>query len=221
MEFSGETLYNIAAGLGFIAYLLTNVLWLRIFLVIGACFYIAAGIVLSLDSMIGWHVAYALINLGHVIILIMDKHATTLPEPFKSLYSERFASIKPREFRRLIKIHQEATVKKSKVITQGERNDKLYLITEGHALVNLDGKHIARLVPGDFFGEMSVLSGKPTTSDVYADDVLKFVHWSKTDLQKIEKRNLSLYNRFMMAVGLNVIEKLQHTTASSLSERTA
>ena len=215
MDFSGESLYNIAAGLGFVAYLLTSVLWLRILLVVGACFYIAAGIALGLNSMIGWHIAYALINSGHVIILILDNRATTLPEPFRSLYSERFSSIKPREFRRLIKIHRELTITEAKVIEQGHKNENLYLITEGNALVVIEGTHVARLVPGDFFGEMSVLSGRLTTSDVYADGVLKFVHWSKVDLQKIEKRYLSLYNRFMMAVGLNVIEKLQVTTHSN------
>jgi hypothetical protein len=47
IEYEGETLYNIAAGLGFIAHLLTNVLWLRLLLVMGACFYIATGIVLN------------------------------------------------------------------------------------------------------------------------------------------------------------------------------
>lgn len=80
IEYEGETLYNIAAGLGFIAYLLTNVLWLRILLVAGACFYIATGLVLNLGSMVGWHVGYAIINLGHVVVLLFNNSATGLPE---------------------------------------------------------------------------------------------------------------------------------------------
>ena len=55
LPIEGEYLYNIAAGLGFLAYLMTNVLWLRLLLVLGAGFYIWAGISLSIDSMIGWH----------------------------------------------------------------------------------------------------------------------------------------------------------------------
>lgn len=80
IEYEGETLYNIAAGLGFIAYLLTNVLRLRILLVAGACFYIATGLVLNLGSMVGWHVGYAIINLGHVVVLLFNNSATGLPE---------------------------------------------------------------------------------------------------------------------------------------------
>ena len=218
IEYQGETLYNIAAGLGFIAYLLTNVLWLRIILVIGACFYIATGLVLGLDSMVGWHVGYALINLGHVIILLFYNSATGLPEPIKNLYSERFSSLKPREFKRLLKINDRRSPEPGRMLVEGEINKNLFLVTAGEALVVKNGTKITHLRPGDFVGEMSTLTGKPVSADVIAMEGFEYAYWSKEDLDRLESRHLSLYNRFMMAVGHNLIEKLHSTTVSAATE---
>ena len=218
IEYEGETLYNIAAALGFIAYLLTNVLWLRIILVIGACFYIATGLVLGLGSMVGWHVGYALINLGHVILLLFNNSATGLPEPIKILYSERFSSLKPREFKRLLKINDAVSPEPGRMLVDGEINQKLFLVTAGEALVVKNGKKITRLVPGDFVGEMSTLTGKPVTADVIVTEGFEYAYWNKDDLDRLETRNLSLYNRFMMAVGHNLIEKLHSTTVNAAAD---
>lgn len=218
IEYEGEALYNIAAGLGFIAYLLTNVLWLRIILVIGACFYIATGLVLGLGSMVGWHVGYALINLGHVILLLFNNSATGLPEPIKVLYSERFSSLKPREFKRLLKINHAVSPEPGRMLADGEINQRLFLVTAGEALVVKNGKKITRLGPGDFVGEMSTLTGKPVTADVIVTEGFEYAYWNKEDLDRLESRNLSLYNRFMMAVGHNLIEKLHSTTTNAAAE---
>lgn len=131
MPTDAELLYNIAAGLGLIAYVLTSVLWLRVVLVIGACFYIATGFLLGLTSMIGWHIAFALVNLVHVVILILDHSVRSLPPDLRDLYHARFVSLKPREFERLMAINEEVTTGPIDLLTDGSPNDKLFLATSG------------------------------------------------------------------------------------------
>jgi CRP-like cAMP-binding protein len=50
--------------------------------------------------------------------------------------------------------------------TQGELGRHFMVIVEGEAEVTRDGTQIARLGPGSFFGEMSLLDGQPRTATV-------------------------------------------------------
>ena len=206
---NGETLYNVAAGLGFIAYLMTNVLWLRIILIIGAGVYIYAGFVLNIESMIGWHIAYGIINFIQVILLLLLRSNTVLPDPIRSIYTDQFHSLRPKEFKRLVQINASGKRSTGVFLSDGEQNNRIYLITDGEVIIQKEGIQVATCGPGDFIGEMSVLTGHPVSTDVLIKESVKYVWWDLEDLEKIEKQNLSLYNRFMMVVGRNLVKKLR------------
>jgi CRP/FNR family transcriptional regulator, cyclic AMP receptor protein len=54
------------------------------------------------------------------------------------------------------------------IARQGEIGTGLFVIVEGTVRVVRDGDELARLGPGDFFGEMSVIDGLPRVAQVIA-----------------------------------------------------
>jgi CRP-like cAMP-binding protein len=64
----------------------------------------------------------------------------------------------------------EVTLDKGKVLArQGEHGLEFLLIVDGGARVERNGKTIAHLAAGAFFGEMSLIDGKPRTATVIAE----------------------------------------------------
>ena len=55
------------------------------------------------------------------------------------------------------------------IARQGEIGTGFFVIVSGGVRVVRDGEVIARLGPGDFFGELSVLDGRPRVAQVLAD----------------------------------------------------
>src|SRR3954451_3313137 len=55
------------------------------------------------------------------------------------------------------------------IVRQGDDGAGFYLIVSGGARVTRDGQELARLGPGDFFGELSLLDREPRVASVTAD----------------------------------------------------
>jgi CRP-like cAMP-binding protein len=55
------------------------------------------------------------------------------------------------------------------IARQGEIGTGFFVIVDGGVRVVRDGETIATLGPGDFFGELSILDGRPRVAQVVAD----------------------------------------------------
>lgn len=55
------------------------------------------------------------------------------------------------------------------IVKTGADGLGLYIVKEGNVAVIRDGKRVASMGPGQFFGEISVLDGGPRTADVRAE----------------------------------------------------
>jgi CRP/FNR family transcriptional regulator, cyclic AMP receptor protein len=56
------------------------------------------------------------------------------------------------------------------IARQGEVGTGFFLVARGSVRVVRDGRTIANIGPGDFFGELSVLDGRPRVAQVIADE---------------------------------------------------
>jgi len=68
---------------------------------------------------------------------------------------------------------------------QGELGREFVVIVEGNAVVTRDGTEIASLGPGSFFGEMSLLDGKPRTATVTTTERTRILVLTTADFNSV------------------------------------
>ena len=83
---------------------------------------------------------------------------------------ELFSELTNRELKKVASFMTPITVKPGRDLTvQGKPGREFMIIADGTATVRRDGRVIASLGPGDFFGELAVIAGVPRTATVTAD----------------------------------------------------
>ena len=55
------------------------------------------------------------------------------------------------------------------LMRQGETGHEFFVVASGNVVVQRDDQRLARLGPGEFFGEISLIDGRPRTATAMAD----------------------------------------------------
>jgi CPA2 family monovalent cation:H+ antiporter-2 len=74
-----------------------------------------------------------------------------------------------------------------RLIRVGDKADVVYFISSGQVEIVING-HSIKTGPGDFFGEMALLSGEPRSADVTALDYCELLTLSRRDFRELLRR---------------------------------
>ncbi len=81
-----------------------------------------------------------------------------------------FAGLSKRDLAAVGRIADELDIPGGKeLIHEGEPGRQFFILLEGEAIVRRNGRKINALGPGDFFGEIALVSNRPTTASVVTD----------------------------------------------------
>ena len=97
-----------------------------------------------------------------------------------------FADLSPSQLEAIAHSHDEDVFAAGeRVLRRGLSGGNFYVILEGEAAVEIDGQERHRLARGDFFGEISALTGEPPTADVVASTMLRCLVIPGAQLEKL------------------------------------
>ncbi len=97
----------------------------------------------------------------------------------------------------------EAFEPKEVVVTTGSLGDALYLVLEGRARVNGDGRikqARTELGSGEFFGELSLVEATARTATVTAKDKLLLFRIPRQELQRLAEEDPRGMNRVLIVI---------------------
>lgn len=108
-----------------------------------------------------------------------------------------FSGINPRQITTIADLTTEIDFEPGQyIVRQGQVGTGFYLIASGRAKVVMDGKTLAHLGPGEFFGELSLLDHQPRMAHVIAEErttCLALASWDFTRLlEKTPKLTVSI-----------------------------
>ena len=94
-----------------------------------------------------------------------------------------------------------------RVLRRGMSGGSLYVILDGEAQVALEGRELARLGRGEFFGDVSALLGEAPTADVLAASPLRLLVVPAGDVERFLIANPSVAVRMLKVT----LERLART----------
>jgi hypothetical protein len=214
----GHLAGHLASILTMAAYLLKDILWLRL-LTILSCF---AGIAFNyfvpatpLWSVIYWNMLFATINIAQIAIIIRERTGIHFTEEEKELHDTLFKNFAPFEFMKLMRIAKWLEAKQGEVLAvEKETLNAVMLIYNGLVGVETNGKEVARLKDGNFIGEVSFITGGAATATVRALQPTRYIAWPKAAISQLLNRNPSMRFAMQSMLSTDLSKKLMHRAPS-------
>ena len=214
----GHLAGHLASILTMAAYLLKDILWLRL-LTILSCF---AGIAFNyfvpatpLWTVIYWNVLFTAINVVQVAIIIKQRSSVHFTEEEKELHDTIFKNFAPFEFMKLMRVGKWLEARQGEILaTEAKPLDSIMLIYNGSVSVELNGKELAKLKDGNFVGEVSFITGGAATATVRALLPTRYVSWPKEAIRQLLNRNPSMRFAMQAMLSTDLSKKLMHRAPS-------
>ena len=209
-------LVHLANALFLLSYFVRDILWLRVFAVVASCALLVSSTLAHpvTWSALTWNVVFASLNVWQIKRLLMERRPVALDEEQMALHQQTFRTLLPRAFLRLLgtgKFHDAAPGQQ--LIAQGEALESLLVLARGEVSVRVDGREVARLAQGQLVGEMSFLTGRPTTASVVAVTPSRYVRLPKAGLTKLFDREPDIRVAMQMVIGHDLVAKVKPVTA--------
>lgn len=122
-----------------------------------------------------------------------------------------FSELSKRELKTVSKLMTEVDLKEGAVLTkQGEPGREFMIIRAGTARVEINDATVAHLGPGDFLGELAVITGTPRTATVTATSPIVVEVLNRREFMALLDQSASLGRKILVGA----VKRLQANEGS-------
>ena len=220
MAFPVELLIHAANLLYLAAFMVRDILWLRILTVVAAAclipyFYFRPE---PLLTPIYWNLAFTTLNVFWIIRLLLERRPVTLSEEEQHLCELVFRTMTPREMIKILKLARwQSAAAGECFVKRGATLDRLMVIYSGKACAQVDGKAVTELDPGRFIGSISYVTEETAPADIVSLEETRYVSWPKDKLQAFMNKNPDLHSALKTTLALDLTKWLQASWARQTS----
>ena len=216
MEFQPQHLIHAANILYLFAFMVRDILWLRI-LTVAAAFCLVPYFYFQPEPLMApifWNLAFTALNVFWIILLLLERRPVRLNEEEQRLCELVFRTMTPREMMKILKLASWCEAAAGTCfVKRGQMLNELIVIYSGKACVKVDDKAVAELEPGRFIGGISYVSEETAPVDVISLEPTRYVSWPKSTLQQFMNSNPEVHSALKTTLAIDLTKWLQATWA--------
>jgi CRP-like cAMP-binding protein len=206
------------------AFMVRDILWLRILAVIASAFLIPYFYFRPepLMTPIYWNFVFMALNIYWICRLLLERRPVKLSTDEQRLCELVFRIMTPREMIKLLKLATwENAATGECFVDRGKPLDRLMVIYSGKACAEVDGRKVAELQPGYFIGSISYVTEEMAPANVVALEPTRYVSWPKSKLKAFMNKNPDLHSALKSTLAIDLTRWLQATWARGASQSQA
>ena len=216
MNFQVEILIHAANVLYLFAYMVRDILWLRILTVIAASCLVPYFYLQPTPLMIAiyWNLAFTALNLWWIVRLFLERRPVKLSEEEQRLCELVFRTMTPREMIKILKLGSWKTATANECfVERGTPLDRLMVIYSGKACAEVDGRNVTELRPGQFIGGISYITEETAPANIISLEPTRYMSWPKAKLKDFMKKNPDLHAALQTTLAIDLTKWLQSSWA--------
>lgn len=220
MSFQFDLLIHVANVLYLFAFMVRDILWLRILTVIAASclipyFYFQP---VPLMTPIYWNLTFTALNTFWIVRLFLERRPVKLSAEEQTLCELVFRTMTPREMIKILKLATWEEAATGECFVERDKPlDRLMVIFSGKACVEVDGRNVTELEPGQFIGSISYVTEETAPANIVSLEPTRYVSWSKSELKDFMNKNPDLHSALKTTLAVDLTKWLQATWARETS----
>jgi CRP-like cAMP-binding protein len=216
MSFRFDLLIHAANMLFLVAYMVRDILWLRILTVIATFCLIPYYFTRAEPMMVPiyWSLVFAALNVYWIVRLLLERAPMKLNADEQRLCELVFRTMSPREMITLLKLATWEHAETGECFVERHKpSNRLMVIYSGRACAEVDGLRVTELEPGQFIGSIDYVTQETAPADILAIEPTRYVSWPKLELKDFMRRNPELHSALKSTLAIDLARWIQASWA--------